>query len=176
MLHSALQGGAEGRRRLTGRQDASGGQGDDAARQQRAHLERSAGNAQRGRTEVPQRFMNNPGTNTLAVHNGSKACPQTGKTRGITSQPAETTGRLPRAVVKVRVPRGPGAVEGERQLLVVLVLLTPHPKGREHLVCTPHRQMSGHEWASKAARRASLCWWRMPAGKHTIIGSSRLLP
>ena len=46
---------------------------------------------------------------------------------------------LPRAVVKVRVPRGPGAVEGERQLLVVLVLLTPHPKGREHLVCTPQR-------------------------------------
>lgn len=44
---------------------------------------------------------------------------------------------LPRAVVEVRVPRGPGAVEGERQLLVVLVLLTPHPKGREHLVCTP---------------------------------------
>ena len=40
---------------------------------------------------------------------------------------------LPRAVVKVRVPRGPGAVEGERQLLVVLVLLTPHPEGGEHL-------------------------------------------
>ena len=40
---------------------------------------------------------------------------------------------LPRAVVEVRVPRGPGAVEGERQLLVVLVLLTPHPEGGEHL-------------------------------------------
>ena len=102
----------------------------EPARQQRAHLERRK---RRGRTEVPQRFMNNPGTNTLAVHNGSKACQQTGKTRGITSQPAETTGRLPRAVVKVRVPRRPGAVEGERQLLVVLVLLTPHPEGGEHL-------------------------------------------
>ena len=43
---------------------------------------------------------------------------------------------LPRAVVEVRVPRGPGAVEGERQLLVVLVLLTPHPEGGEHLSAT----------------------------------------
>jgi hypothetical protein len=39
---------------------------------------------------------------------------------------------LPGAVVKVRVPRGPGAVEGKGQLLVVLVLLTPHPEGGEH--------------------------------------------
>jgi hypothetical protein len=39
---------------------------------------------------------------------------------------------LPGAVVKVGVPRRPGAVEGERQLLVVLVLLTPHPEGGEH--------------------------------------------
>ncbi len=39
---------------------------------------------------------------------------------------------LPRAVVEVRVPRGPGAVEGKGQLLVVLVLLTPHPEGGEH--------------------------------------------
>ena len=45
-------------------------------------------------------------------------------------------GNLPRAVVKVRVPRRPGAVEGERQLLVVLVLLTPHPEGGEHLSAT----------------------------------------
>eukprot|EP00960_Hanusia_phi_P036369 752288-Hanusia_phi.AAC.5 len=37
------------------------------------------------------------------------------------------------AVVEVRVPRRPGAVEGERELLVVLVLLAPHPKGLEHL-------------------------------------------
>ena len=41
--------------------------------------------------------------------------------------------RLPRAVVEVGVPRGPGAVEGKGELLVVLVLLTPHPKGLEHL-------------------------------------------
>ena len=41
-------------------------------------------------------------------------------------------GNLPRAVVEVRVPRRPGAVEGKRQLLVVLVLLTPKPKGLEH--------------------------------------------
>jgi hypothetical protein len=39
---------------------------------------------------------------------------------------------LPRAVVEVRVPRGPGAVEGKGELLVVLVLLTPHPEGGEH--------------------------------------------
>ena len=43
-------------------------------------------------------------------------------------------GRLPRAVVEVRVPRGPGAVEGKGQLLVVLVLLTPHPEGGEHFL------------------------------------------
>ena len=42
--------------------------------------------------------------------------------------------RLPRAVVEVRVPRRPGAVEGKGQLLVVLVLLTPHPKGLEHFL------------------------------------------
>ena len=42
------------------------------------------------------------------------------------------TAKLPRAVVEVRVPRRPGAVEGERQLLMVLVLLTPHPQRLEH--------------------------------------------
>jgi len=41
---------------------------------------------------------------------------------------------LPRAVVEIRVPRRPGAVEGERQLLVVLVFLTPHPEGGEHIL------------------------------------------
>ena len=137
MLRCAMRVAVEWHWRLTARQDASGRKGEDAARQQRAHLQRSAGITQTVRTEVLQRFMNNPGKNALAVHTGSKACRQTEKTRGNASQPAETTGRLPRAVVKVRVPRGPGAVEGERQLLVVLVLLTPHPKGREHLVCTP---------------------------------------
>ena len=40
--------------------------------------------------------------------------------------------RLPRAVVEVRVPRRPGAVEGERELLVMLVFLTPKPKRLEH--------------------------------------------
>ena len=44
----------------------------------------------------------------------------------------ECHGNLPGAVVKVGVPRGPGAVEGKGQLLVVLVLLTPHPEGGEH--------------------------------------------
>jgi len=44
-------------------------------------------------------------------------------------------GNLPGAVVKVGVPRGPGAVEGKGQLLVVLVLLTPHPEGGEHFAC-----------------------------------------
>jgi len=39
---------------------------------------------------------------------------------------------LPRPVVEVRIPRGPGAVECKRQLLMVLVLLTPHPKGSKH--------------------------------------------
>ena len=46
-----------------------------------------------------------------------------------------TVSCLPGAVVEVRVPRGPGAVEGKGQLLVVLVLLTPHPKGSEHFDC-----------------------------------------
>ena len=55
-------------------------------------------------------------------------------------------GKLPRAVVKVGVPRGPGAVEGKGELLVVLVLLTPHPKGNEHFVCRYHspRQTPPH--------------------------------
>ena len=141
MLRSALRVAAEWHRRLTARQDASGRKGEDAARQHRAHLQRSAGNTQTVRAEVLQRFMNNPGKNALAVHTGSKACPQTEKTRGNASQPAETTGRLPRAVVKVRVPRRPGAVEGERQLLVVLVLLTPHPQGLEHLSAHQKRCM-----------------------------------
>ena len=43
------------------------------------------------------------------------------------------TEELPWAVIKVGVPRRPCAVEGERKLLVVLVLLTPHPKGGKHL-------------------------------------------
>ena len=50
--------------------------------------------------------------------------------------------RLPRPVVEVRVPRGPGAVEGKGQLLVVLVLLAPHPKGGEHDLRTGSRQVS----------------------------------
>ena len=48
----------------------------------------------------------------------------------------ECHGNLPGAVVKVGVPRGPGAVEGKGQLLVVLVLLTPHPEGGEHFLET----------------------------------------
>jgi hypothetical protein len=50
----------------------------------------------------------------------------------VRSQRARSALRLPRPVVEVRVPRGPGAVEGKRQLLVVLVFLAPHPKGGEH--------------------------------------------
>ena len=61
---------------------------------------------------------------------------------------------LPRAVVEVRVPRGPGAVEGERQLLVVLVLLTPHPKGGEHLDLHVRAIQDQHDWsATQAAGR-----------------------
>ena len=63
-------------------------------------------------------------------------------------------GNLPRAVVKVRVPRGPGAVEGERQLLVVLVLLTPHPKGGEHLDLHVRAAQDQHDCsATQAAGR-----------------------
>ena len=101
MLRSALRVAAEWHRRLTARQDASGRKGEDAARQQRAHLQRSAGITQTVRTEVLQRFMNNPGKNALAVHNGSQACPQTEKTRGNASQPekqlAAYHGRLSRS-------------------------------------------------------------------------------
>ena len=176
MLRSALRVAAEWHRRLTARQDASGRKGEDAARQHRAHLQRSAGNTQTVRAEVLQRFMNNPGKNALAVHTGSKACPQTEKTRGNASQPAETTGRLPRAVVKVRVPRGPGAVEGERQLLVVLVLLTPHPKSLEHLVCTPQKRtdVRPRVASNSCAMRVPLAWWQTPAEKHINMGSSQL--
>ena len=49
----------------------------------------------------------------------------------IASAPCKTK-PLPRAVVKIRVPRRPSAVESERQLLVMLVLLAPQPKGLEH--------------------------------------------
>jgi hypothetical protein len=51
---------------------------------------------------------------------------------------------LPGAVVKVGVPRGPGAVEGERELLVVLVLLTPHPERLEHFSAEalPYQRLS----------------------------------
>jgi hypothetical protein len=40
---------------------------------------------------------------------------------------------LPELVVEVRVPRGPSAVEGNRELLVVLKALLPHPKTGEHI-------------------------------------------
>ena len=40
--------------------------------------------------------------------------------------------KLPRPVVEVRVPRRPGAVEGERELLVMLVFLAPKPQSLEH--------------------------------------------
>ena len=53
-----------------------------------------------------------------------------------------STGRLPRAVVEVGVPRRPGAVESERELLVVLVLLTPHPKSLEHFCCSTRNCVS----------------------------------
>ena len=46
--------------------------------------------------------------------------------------PFDTNRNLPRAVVEVRVPRRPSAVEGERKLLVMLVFLAPHPKSLEH--------------------------------------------
>ena len=39
---------------------------------------------------------------------------------------------LPELVVEVRVPRGPSAVEGNRELLVVLERLLPHPKAGKH--------------------------------------------
>ena len=59
--------------------------------------------------------------------------------RGVSPDPTrhnKCQGNLPGAVVKVGVPRGPGAVEGKGQLLVVLVLLTPHPEGGEHFLET----------------------------------------
>ena len=64
-------------------------------------------------------------------------------------------GNLPRAVVKVRVPRRPGAVEGERQLLVVLVLLTPHPEGGEHLSAQQTVQVSNSKRCALTALAAS---------------------
>ena len=48
----------------------------------------------------------------------------------ITRRPSVLTDahRLPRAVVKVGIPRRPAATERHRELLVVLVGLVPHPK------------------------------------------------
>jgi hypothetical protein len=51
---------------------------------------------------------------------------------------------LPGTVVKVRVPRGPSAVERERQLLVVLVLLTPHPESCEHSCLESDQSVLGY--------------------------------
>ena len=59
---------------------------------------------------------------------------------------------LPRPVVEVRVPRGPSAVEGERQLLVVLVFLAPHPKGGEHDLRTVLRFRTTRRSRAGAAR------------------------
>ena len=66
--------------------------------------------------------------------------------------------RLPRAVVEVGVPRGPGAVEGKGQLLVVLVLLTPHPQGLEHFSAQNHyrRQYRIHRCNAGAPPNQSL--------------------
>jgi hypothetical protein len=44
-----------------------------------------------------------------------------------------TPDNLPELVVEVRVPRGPSAVEGNGELLVVLKALLPHPKTGEHI-------------------------------------------
>ena len=58
-----------------------------------------------------------------------------------------TPNDLPRAVVEVRVPRRPGAVERERELLVVLVFLAPHPKSLEHLAAR-----GGGDWSANHHR------------------------
>jgi len=49
------------------------------------------------------------------------------------NKPNRTISYLPELVVEVRVPRGPSAVEGNGELLVVLKALLPHPKTGEHI-------------------------------------------
>ena len=58
--------------------------------------------------------------------------------------PAEHERNLPRAVVKIGVPRRPSAVEGKRQLLVMLVLLTPQPKRLEHFCASKNCKKRQH--------------------------------
>ena len=74
---------------------------------------------------------------------------------------------LPRPVVEVRVPRGPSAVEGERQLLVVLVFLAPHPKGGEHDLRTVLRFRTTRRSRAGAARGGGT-----PSSTSKVPGSS----
>ena len=53
--------------------------------------------------------------------------------RPLGANPTKQVSTLPELVVEVRVPRGPSAVEGNRELLVVLKALLPHPKTGEHI-------------------------------------------
>ena len=53
--------------------------------------------------------------------------------RPLGANPTKQVSTLPELVVEVRVPRGPSAVEGNGELLVVLKALLPHPKTGEHI-------------------------------------------
>jgi len=73
------------------------------------------------------------------------------------NKPNRTISYLPELVVEVRVPRRPSAVEGNRELLVVLERLLPHPKAGEH--CRSARKGEkgdGH-------KRWEVCMWAMEA-------------
>jgi len=65
-----------------------------------------------------------------------------------------TPDNLPELVVEVRVPRGPSAVEGNRELLVVLKALLPHPKTGEHIDYCKAFEKSNAENADEEAKQA----------------------
>ena len=108
-----------------------GGNEKETRRNQRARRAR-----RRNETETTTRNLLK-GTSTNDQPCVAASSPERG-TFPDTSRHSKCHGNLPGAVVKVGVPRGPGAVEGKGQLLVVLVLLTPHPKSLEHLFCSAH--------------------------------------
>jgi hypothetical protein len=65
-----------------------------------------------------------------------------------------TPDNLPELVVEVRVPRGPSAVEGNRELLVVLKALLPHPKTGEHIDYCKAFEKSNTESTDEEAKQA----------------------
>ena len=71
--------------------------------------------------------------------------------RPLGANPTKQVSTLPELVVEVRVPRGPSAVEGNRELLVVLERLLPHPKAGKHCRSAKLRQNLYKAWRLERA-------------------------